>query len=82
MNYLTGPTQFTLNLRLSKTFGFGRETGGKGNPAGAESVRWWSGRRWPWTLVEADLAVEAVSVAARGGMGASLVRAQPIVVTT
>lgn len=26
INYLTGPTQFTLNLRLSKTFGFGRET--------------------------------------------------------
>jgi hypothetical protein len=35
VNYLTGPTQFTLNLRLSKTFGFGRETGGKGNLAGA-----------------------------------------------
>lgn len=25
INYLTGPTQFVLNLRLSKTFGFGRE---------------------------------------------------------
>jgi hypothetical protein len=35
VNYLTGPTQFTLNLRLSKTFGFGRETGGKGNLPGA-----------------------------------------------
>ena len=34
MNYLTGPTQFTLNVRLSKTFGFGRETGGKGNVQG------------------------------------------------
>jgi hypothetical protein len=34
INYLTGPTQFTLNLRLSKTFGFGRETGGTGNSAG------------------------------------------------
>jgi hypothetical protein len=34
INYLTGPTQFTLNLRLSKTFGFGRETGGAGNAAG------------------------------------------------
>ena len=30
VNYLTGPNQFTLNLRLAKTFGFGPETGGKG----------------------------------------------------
>lgn len=29
INYLTGPSQFTLNLRLSKTFGFGPEVGGK-----------------------------------------------------
>ena len=29
VNYLTGPNQFTLNLRLAKTFGFGPETGGK-----------------------------------------------------
>jgi carboxypeptidase family protein len=29
INYLTGPNQFTLNLRLAKTFGFGPETGGK-----------------------------------------------------
>jgi carboxypeptidase family protein len=29
INYLTGPTQFTLNLRLAKTFGFGPELGGK-----------------------------------------------------
>ena len=29
INYLTGPSNFTLNLRLSKTFGFGPETGGK-----------------------------------------------------
>jgi hypothetical protein len=28
INYGTGPTEFTLNLRLSKTFGFGPETGG------------------------------------------------------
>ncbi len=28
INYGTGPTQFTLNLRLSKTFGFGPEVGG------------------------------------------------------
>ena len=42
INYLTGPTQFVLNLRLSKTFGFGREisstsgpgTGGPGGPGG------------------------------------------------
>jgi hypothetical protein len=26
INYLTGPPQLTLNLRLSKTFGFGKET--------------------------------------------------------
>jgi TonB-dependent receptor-like protein len=31
INYLTGPNQFTLNLRLSKTFGFGPEVGGKNN---------------------------------------------------
>ena len=29
INYLTGPSQFTLNLRLSKTFGFGPEAGGR-----------------------------------------------------
>ncbi len=27
INYLTGPSQFTLNLRLAKTFGFGPELG-------------------------------------------------------
>ncbi|HSZ60213.1 MAG TPA: carboxypeptidase regulatory-like domain-containing protein [Terriglobales bacterium] len=31
INYLTGPNQFTLNLRLAKTFGFGPEVGGKNN---------------------------------------------------
>jgi hypothetical protein len=35
INYLTGPTQFVLNLRLSKTFGFGREVGNNANsPSG------------------------------------------------
>jgi hypothetical protein len=29
INYLTGPSQFTLNLRLAKSFGFGPEVGGK-----------------------------------------------------
>jgi hypothetical protein len=29
VNYLTGPSNFTLNLRLAKTFGFGPEAGGK-----------------------------------------------------
>jgi len=29
INYLTGPSQFTLNLRLAKNFAFGPETGGK-----------------------------------------------------
>jgi hypothetical protein len=28
VNYLTGPSHFTLNLRLAKTFGFGPERGG------------------------------------------------------
>jgi uncharacterized membrane protein YgcG len=34
INYLTGPNLFTLNLRLSKSFGFGPEVGGK---SGAQS---------------------------------------------
>ena len=34
INYLTGPSQFTLNLRLSKTFGFGPEVGGKAAQSG------------------------------------------------
>ena len=34
INYVTGPTQFTLNLRLSKTFGFGKETGAANNQSG------------------------------------------------
>jgi len=29
INYLTGPSLFTMNLRLAKTFGFGPEVGGK-----------------------------------------------------
>jgi hypothetical protein len=35
INYLTGPSNFTLNLRLAKTFGFGPEVGGKG---GAQTI--------------------------------------------
>ena len=35
INYLSGPAQFTLNLRLSKTFGFGREATAAGGPQGA-----------------------------------------------
>jgi uncharacterized membrane protein YgcG len=36
INYLNGPAQFTLNLRLAKTFGFGKEnaTGGAGPGGG------------------------------------------------
>ena len=34
VNSATGPTLFTLNLRLSKTFGFGRETKGAGSSGG------------------------------------------------
>ena len=42
VNYLTGPSQFTLNLRLAKTFGFGPETGGRpqqpgGGPPGGSA---------------------------------------------
>jgi hypothetical protein len=32
INYLTGPAQFVLNLRLSKTFGLGRETSSANGP--------------------------------------------------
>jgi hypothetical protein len=34
INYLTGPSNFTLNLRLAKTFGFGPEKTGKSTDAG------------------------------------------------
>jgi hypothetical protein len=34
INYLTGPAQFVLNLRLSKTFGFGKETASNGPGGG------------------------------------------------
>jgi len=42
INYLTGPTNFSVNLRVSKTFGFGKEVGasnrssdgGPGGPGG------------------------------------------------
>ena len=37
VDFLTGPTHFTFNLRLSKTFGFGKESasaGGQGGPRG------------------------------------------------
>ncbi len=30
VNYLTGPGQFSMNARLSRTFGFGKEVGGGG----------------------------------------------------
>ena len=33
-NYLTGPSQFMLNLRLAKTFGFGKVTGSGGGGGG------------------------------------------------
>jgi hypothetical protein len=34
VNFLTGPNRFTLNLRLAKTFGFGKEIGGQNSNAG------------------------------------------------
>jgi hypothetical protein len=46
INYLTGPSNFTLNLRLAKTFGFGPDLGGKngtqqagGGPGGGGGPR-------------------------------------------
>ena len=36
MNIGTGPALFTMNLRLSKTFGFGREVGAGQGPRGGE----------------------------------------------
>ncbi|HET7215080.1 MAG TPA: carboxypeptidase regulatory-like domain-containing protein, partial [Terriglobia bacterium] len=33
-NYLTGPGQFSMNARLSKTFGFGKEVGSSGGGGG------------------------------------------------
>ncbi len=35
-NFATGPSQFTVNLRLSKTWGFGEVKGGPGGPGGAD----------------------------------------------
>ncbi len=49
INYLTGPANFTLNLRLAKTFGFGPELGGKngaqqgGGPPGGGGPRGYPG---------------------------------------
>ena len=37
INIGTGPTLFTMNLRLSKTFGFGREVGPGQGPRGGQS---------------------------------------------
>ena len=34
INYLTGPSQFSMNARLSKTFGFGKEVEGGGGMGG------------------------------------------------
>jgi hypothetical protein len=36
INIGTGPTLFTMNLRLSKTFGFGREVGAGQGPRGGQ----------------------------------------------
>ena len=48
INSATGPTLFTLNLRLSKTFGFGRENkggsaSGQGGPGGGHGGRGFPG---------------------------------------
>ena len=36
VNFLTGPSRFTVNLRLAKTIGFGKEIGGQNESAGGE----------------------------------------------
>ena len=36
INYLTGPSLFTFNLRLAKSFGFGRETGSSAAQSGGQ----------------------------------------------
>ncbi|HXZ31639.1 MAG TPA: carboxypeptidase regulatory-like domain-containing protein [Terriglobales bacterium] len=46
VNSATGPTLFTLNLRVSKTFGFGRETKGASSTGGPG---FGGGRRGPGT---------------------------------
>ena len=52
INYGTGPTLFTLNLRLSKTMGFGKEQGGPSAAGGGGAAGWgrpgWSRRRGWW----------------------------------
>lgn len=53
INYGTGPSQFTLNLRLTKTFGFGPKTSGPrnqasgGGPGGGGGSRGGGGPRGP-----------------------------------
>ena len=39
INYLTGPSHFTLNLRLAKTFGFGPEVAGRSGAQPAAALR-------------------------------------------
>ena len=74
INYLTGPTQFTLNLRLSKTFGFGRHSKWCGMTATLESaVREAAGMAMEAAVLAADPAPEWVPF---------LVRGPPIVVIT
>jgi len=53
INYATGPAHFTLNMRLSKTIGFGPKTasatgpGGQGGPGGGGGGRGGGGFRGP-----------------------------------
>ncbi|MGA8143162.1 MAG: carboxypeptidase regulatory-like domain-containing protein [Candidatus Acidiferrales bacterium] len=39
VDFLTGPSRFTLNVRLSKTIGFGKESSGPGGPQGGGGGR-------------------------------------------
>ena len=47
VNFLTGPSQFSLNLRLSKTFSFGRLPEGSTGQVGARQNGGGGGRRGP-----------------------------------
>jgi len=72
INFLSGPDRFTLNLRLSKTFGFGPERkgtagaqSGGGGPSGPFGGIGGGPRGGGGAAVEADAAVEAVASAPR-----------------
>jgi hypothetical protein len=48
VNYFTGPAHFDLNLRLSKTFGFGKVSEGAGGGGGGGGHHHWHGPGGPF----------------------------------